>query len=244
MQWDITELNKMRDEVTSMLLAHPDLDTVFVNAGVQNHYDIFTSHQHQPPPHEVPMIDQSSIIHELTTNLTAPILLAHYFAPHLFTLSQSGIPTTLFLTSSSLAYFPVSFYPIYCPAKAGVASFAKVLRGQLDAAAAAAATGGLNGEGKKGGMMNVVEVVPPYVDTPLNAAHRQATDDLQGGKEKAVQPMPLNEYVEGWFEELERTREDGREGFRNEVGVGFGKMGARVWREGFDKLLTGSGMGD
>jgi short-subunit dehydrogenase involved in D-alanine esterification of teichoic acids len=88
--------------------------------------------------------------------------------------------------------------------------------------------------------MNVVEVVPPYVDTPLNAAHRAQTDALQGGSEKAVQPMPLDDYIKQFFAALEDTALDGS--FRNEVGVGFGAQGAKVWNEGFDKLLNGSGM--
>jgi hypothetical protein len=47
--------------------------------------------------------------------------------------------------------------------------------------------------------MNVVEVVPAYVDTLLNAAQRDQTDALQGVKDKAVQPMPLAEYIDHFF---------------------------------------------
>jgi short-subunit dehydrogenase involved in D-alanine esterification of teichoic acids len=167
---------------------------------------------------------------ELTTNLTAPILVAQAFASHLLSLAQSGTKTNLFLTSSSLAYFPVPFYPAYCPAKAGIAAFAKIMRMQLEAT------------GCKKDMMNVVEVVPPYVDTPLNAAHRDKTDELQGGKDKAVQPMPLGEYVDKFFAELEQTKEDGS--FRDEIGVGFGAQLAALWRKGYRKALSESGMAE
>ncbi|KAK4172805.1 putative dehydrogenase [Triangularia setosa] len=195
----------------------PQLDTVFVNAGIQHHYDIFQN----PPPN---LAQQA--IQELTTNLMAPILVAQAFASHLLSLARQGIKTNIFLTSSSLAYFPVPFYPTYCPSKAGVASFCKILRWQLEAT------------GVKG--MNVIEVAPPYVDTPLNVHHRVHTDALQGGPEKAVQPMTLEEYIDSFFEILEDRKEDGS--IRDEIGVGFGGQGQKVWKQGYENLLRGSGM--
>lgn len=205
----------MEAQVEKVLADFPKLDTIFFNAGIQNHYNIF---EQQP--------DQTEILRELTTDLTAPILIAHYFARHLLDLALTGVKTNIFLTSSSLAYFPIPFYPIYCPSKAGIAAFTKVLRSQLEAIDCKS--------------MNVVEVVPPYVDTPLNAAHRDQTDALQGGKETAVQPMPLDEYIEEFFAALERTQPDGS--FANEIGVGFGAVGSKIWHEGNQKLLNSSGM--
>jgi short-subunit dehydrogenase involved in D-alanine esterification of teichoic acids len=216
-QWDLTELENLQSQVASILTDFPMLDTVFINAGIQNHYMMLK---------QTPNVKE--VIQEMTTNLTAPILVAHYFAHHLLAMAQSGTKTNIFLTSSSLAYFPVAFYPTYCPTKAGIASFTKVLRMQVDY------TGCKN--------MNVVEVVPPYVDTALNATHRDQTDALQGGKDKAVQPMPLEEYMDKLFATLEQTETDGS--FKHEIGVGFGARGAEVWQEGFQKLLNASGMSD
>ncbi|KAK0662956.1 putative dehydrogenase [Cercophora samala] len=218
-KWDLTHLDSLQSEVDGILRDFPKLDTVFVNAGIQHHYDIF-----QNPPPDLP----KQAIQELTTNLVAPILVAQAFAGHLLSLAKQGIKTNIFLTSSSLAYFPVPFYPTYCPSKAGVASFCKILRWQLEAT------------GVKG--MNVVEVAPPYVDTPLNAHHREQTDALQGGPEKAVQPMPLDEYIDKFFELLEATKEDGS--ISDEIGVGFGGQGQKVWKQGYERLLRGSGMTD
>ncbi|KAK0726273.1 short chain dehydrogenase reductase [Apiosordaria backusii] len=215
--WDLTHLDTLQSEADSILRDFPKLDTVFVNAGIQHHYDIF-----QNPP---PDLAQQAI-QELTTNLTAPILVAQAFAAHLLSLAKQGIKTNIFLTSSSLAYFPVPFYPTYCPSKAGVASFCKILRWQLEAT------------GVKG--MNVVEVAPPYVDTPLNAHHRAQTDALQGGPDKAVQPMLLGEYIDKFFDLLEDTKEDGS--LKDEIGVGFGGQGQKVWKQGYESLLRGSGM--
>ncbi len=75
-------------------------------------------------------------------------------------------------------------------------------------------------EGRENGM-RVVEVVPPYVDTDLDRDFRDKTEALQGGKEKAVRPMGLGEYVEEFFEKL-----DGKEGeIGEEIAVGFAEKG-------------------
>lgn len=216
-KWDLTRLEMVQDEVRGILADFPTLDTVFVNAGIQNYYNIFE----QPA-------DDREIIRELTVDLTAPVLVAQAFASHLLTLARSGTKTNLFLTSSSLAYFPVPFYPTYCAAKAGIAAFVKILRMQL--------------EGTDCRDMNVVEVAPQYVDTPLNASHRDQTDALQGGKDKAVQPMPLDEYIDRFFTALEQTNPDGS--FKKEIGVGLATKCVDVWYEGYRKLLSASGMAD
>ncbi|GAB1311026.1 Oxidoreductase DltE [Madurella fahalii] len=215
--WDLARLEILQTEVKAILAGFPKLDTVFVNAGIQNYYNIFE----QPA-------DDNEIIRELTVDLTAPVLVAQAFASHLLTLAQSGTKTNLFLTSSSLAYFPVPFYPTYCAAKAGIAAFVKILRMQLE------------GTGCKN--MNVVEVAPQYIDTPLNAAHRDKTDALQGGKDKAVQPMPLDEYIDRFFAALEETNPDGS--FKKEIGIGLAAKCVDVWHEGYRKLLSASGMAD
>ena len=134
-QWDVTDLANLQSHVKGILADFPNLDTVFINAGIQNHYTIL-----QPP-------DTAEVVREVTTNLIAPNLIAQSFAPHLLALAQSGTKTTLFLTSSSLAYFPLAFYPTYCATKAGISAFAKIVRMQL------ASTGCKD--------MSVVEVVPP-----------------------------------------------------------------------------------
>ncbi|KAJ5883735.1 oxidoreductase DltE [Penicillium subrubescens] len=217
--WDLTHLETLGTQVQRILTDFPTLDTVFVNAGIQSHYQLFQD----PPP------DHADVLAELMTNLAAPILVAHAFAHHLLAQARAGTPTTLFLTSSSLAYFPVAFYPVYCATKAGIAAFTKSLRAQLQETGCAA--------------MNIVEVVPPYVDTELNAAHRWQTDRLQGGPDKAVQPMPLEQYIDQFFRALQAGK--GPDGsLREEIGVGFGARGAEVWRDGWQRLLRASGMAE
>jgi uncharacterized oxidoreductase len=214
-QWDLTDLANIQNHVKSILADYPKLDTVFINAGIQNHCLLFQ---------EAPNTDE--VVREITTNLTAPTLVAQSFAPHLLSLAQSGVKTSLFLTSSSLGYFPISFYPTYCATKAGIAAFAKILRMQL------AYTGCTN--------LNIVEVVPPYIDTALNAHHRAQTDALQGGPDKATQPMALSDYIENFFTALEETEADGS--LKKEIGVGFGAQGVSVWRGAFEKLYQALGL--
>lgn len=226
-QWDLTDLHLLQNHVTSILQKWPDLDTVFLNAAIQSHYNIFSSSPAAP--------SLSGMLAEFNTNLVAPVLVAQAFAPHFMGRAKQGRETTLFVTTSSLAYFPVPFYPGYCAAKAGLAAFVKILRMQAQALQ-------LEGDerrerderSKRVGGLKIIEVVPPYVDTALNAEHRAQTDALQGGEEKAVQPMALGEYVDRFFEGLEEGEE--------EIAVGFAKKGVEVSKRGFGELMQCSGM--
>lgn len=140
----MTDFASLQNHVKDILAKFPKLDTVFINAGIQNYYNIL-----QP-------LSNEEVINEITINLIAPNLISQSFAPHLYALAQSGTKTNLFLTSSSLAYFPLAFYPTYCATKAGISAFAKVVRMQLSAS------------GVKD--MNVVEIVPPVrILTSLNS---------------------------------------------------------------------------
>lgn len=131
------------------------------------------------------------------------------------------------MTSSSLGYVPLSFYPTYCAAKSGVQSLVKILRQQLAFAP--------NGEN-----MRVVEIVPPYTDTGLDKAHREATIAMQGGPEKAFPAMPLGEFVDKFFESLEQPGPDGK--IKKEIGVSFGEMGVDTWRDSFGKVYEQMGI--
>lgn len=213
-QWDLADLANLQNNVKSILANFPKLDTVFINAGIQHHYMLF-----QPP-------NDQEVIGEITTNLTAPNLIAQSFAPHLLTLAQSGTKTNLFITTSALAYIPLAFYPTYCATKAGISAFTKTLRIQL----------GYTGCKD----MSVVEVVPPYVDTGLDAGHRDQINTLQGGKDKALPPMPLKEYIDGFFAALEQTEADGS--LKKEIGVGFGAQAVDVWRGAFPKVYEAMGL--
>jgi len=220
LQWDISDFDSHSSQVSSLLSAYPKLDTVFINAGVQRSFSLFDPTSSTP----------ASINAEISTNLTAPILLARLFAPHLLSLASTGVSTSLLITSSSLAYIPLSFYPVYCPTKAAVHAFCLMLRQQLAFAPDETARKNLN----------IVEIVPPYTDTGLDQEHREATVAMQGGPDKAFPPMPLAEYINKLFESIEELDEDGK--LKKEVGVGFGETGVVTWRGSFGKIYEGMGI--
>lgn len=88
--------------------------------------------------------------------------------------------------------------------------------------------------------MNIVEVVPPYVDTGLDHEHREFTVAMQGGKDKAFPPMALNDYIDQFFASLEQLEPDGS--IKKEIGVGFGEIGAGLWRGAFEKVYKQMGL--
>ncbi|GAW19640.1 hypothetical protein ANO14919_091290 [Xylariales sp. No.14919] len=84
--------------VTQILKDFRNLDTVFINRGVQKCYNLF----------DPSTTTADAIITEVTTNLTAPNLLVQLFAPHLLACAKSML-TSISITSSSLAYAPLAF---------------------------------------------------------------------------------------------------------------------------------------
>ncbi|PSR83012.1 hypothetical protein BD289DRAFT_461484 [Coniella lustricola] len=218
-EFHIDDLASIGTNLNDILKEFPSIDSVILTAGIQKCYNLFDPSSTSP----------DDIISEISTNLTAPSLLVHYLAPHLLKLAQTGTKTTLFLTSSSLAYVPLSFYPTYVASKAGVAALTKALRQQLSF---------IPGANEN---LAIVEIVPPYTDTPLDKVHREATVAMQGGADKAFPPMPLDEYVDKFFEALELAV--GKDGsVKPEIGVGFGALGVETWRGSFGKIFEGMGL--
>lgn len=135
----------------------------------------------------------------------------------LYLLTQKR-PTNFILVSSGLAYVPLPLYLVYCPTKATIHSFAITLRGQL-----------------LGTSCNIIKLAPPYIDTGLDAKHREKAIKIQSGEEKAVKPMGLEEYLDITIEQFEQ------EGLK-EVGTGFSQIGIRAWRGAFGPIYQGIGM--
>lgn len=206
-------------KIEGILKDFPSIDSAIITAGVQKCFNLFD------PSTTTPEV----IASEISTNLTATTILVHYLTPHLLRLAQKGTKSNLFLTSSTLAYIPLSFYPTYCASKAGVATLTKVVRQQLSYIPVAKDN------------MAVVEIVPPYTDTPLDRDHRAATIAMQGGADKAFAPMPLAEYIDKFFEALDAAvGPDGS--MKQEIGVGFGAVGVDTWRKSFGAVYEGMGM--
>lgn len=202
---DTGDIATLPQQVTDILKAFPSIDTVIAMAGIQRHFDF------KDPKSSSPQSIQS----EVTTNVTAPMVLAHLLLPHLLSLQRQ---TTFVLVSSGLAFVPFPLYPVYCPTKAAIHSFAVALRAQL-----------------AGSSCRVVELAPSYVDTALDAGHRAETVEAQGGGEKALKPMPL----EAW---LDTTMASFKEESVNEITTGFAQMGATAWRKAFGPMLEQRGV--
>jgi uncharacterized oxidoreductase len=107
----------------------------------------------------------------VTTNLLGPIRLTSALMPALLRQSHATIMTV----SSGLAFLPLSMTPTYCATKAAIHSYTESLRWQL-----------------KDTAIQVIELIPPYVQTHLMGA-QQAADP---------RAMPLPDFLKEVMEIL------------------------------------------
>lgn len=112
---------------------------------------------------------------EWTVNVEAPLHLTDLFVPVL-----AGRPGAAVVNvSSGLAFAPLAFMTGYCATKAAVHSFTMSSRFAL-------APRGIE----------VIEIIPPSVDTELGASRRPPEEASHGG-------MPLDEFLDGVWSGLE-----------------------------------------
>ena len=108
--------------------------------------------------------DLSAAESTITTNLLGPIRLTVALLP----LLRKQPRATIMTVSSGLAFVPFAVTPTYCATKAAIHSYTQSLRYQL-----------------KGTKVEVIELIPPYVQTTL-------TGDQQANDPRA---MPLDEFI-------------------------------------------------
>ena len=197
-QIDVQDLPAFQTAVQAIIQEFPKLDTVMMISGIQKSFDF----------KDVSAASIDSIGMEVTTNVTAPMVLANVVVPHF---ASVDFPTYFVLCSSGLAFVPHPMFPVYCPTKAAIHSFALALRQQLD-----------------GTSVSVIELAPPYVATELDTQHREMV-------RQKTQPMPIDEYMDSAIAGLDR-RIDGKP--PKEVTVGFSEMVATAWRKAFDPILA------
>lgn len=181
---DNSDLAAIPRHCSTILSKWPDIDTVFVNSGVQYQGNFKT----------LDNFTNEKIVKEITVNLTAPIMLARQFIPHLLSLERE---TTFMMTSSGIAFVPLGMFPVYSPTKAGVHSFMVGLRQSL-----------------KDTNLNIIEIVPPYVKTDLDAADRRW---------HVITPMELDDYTR---ETLEVLKKPGKEIKEAAAGSAVGRVKA------------------
>ena len=134
---------------------------------------------------------------EIATNLEAPIHLISLLLPHF---SQQEYAAILNV-SSGLAFAPMAAAPIYCATKAALHSFTISLRYQL-----------------ADSNIEVVEIVPPMVDTSL------------GGAGLHVNAVTPEEFTEGIFKGLKENK--------TEIGYGTSLQSISLSREGSDQVTA------
>ena len=194
---DVENIATLPDQVSKVVQDNPTIDTVMVVAGkssAPNFKDPSTS-------------SPQDIASEITTNVTAPMTLAHLLVPHLLSLKR---PATFITISSGLGFIPHHLFPVYCSSKSAIHYFSVLLRAQL-----------------KGTDVRVVEVVPPYADTDLHAGHPELVAQLAKG---GLTPMPLGEYMDSAMEGM-------KDGNAKEVATGRSEKGVAAWRGAFGPIL-------
>ncbi|KAF2260138.1 oxidoreductase [Lojkania enalia] len=116
--FDITALDKIAQFADSVLQIHPTIDCIFLNSGIQRHYNFFS-------PTSVSL---STFDTEMTTNFTSLVHLTHAFLPSF--LSSSEVRGIIF-TGTHISLVPVSPMLAYSASKAALGAFVMCLREQL-----------------------------------------------------------------------------------------------------------------
>lgn len=169
---DVTQLSSLPGFAARVLVDHPDLDCVVVNAGIQRAFD-FARPQ---------TVDLAAFDEEMVTNYTAPVHLAATFLPHLQSLKSQA---HLVFVSAALGLVPfMTRTPGYNASKAALHSWVTAVRQQLR-------------DSSGSNQVRVVEVFPPAVQTELHDEKHQP--DLRGGGEIGV---PLAEFTEAMYAKL------------------------------------------
>ena len=134
---------------------------------------------------------------EVAINLEAPIHLSTLFIPHLLKQERPAIINITF----GLSFVPKANVPVYCATKAALHSFTLSMRHQLF-----------------GTPINVIEIIPPAVDTDL------------GGKGLHTFGVPLDEFTDAITEQLKKGS--------IEATYGFSAESSRATREQLEVIFT------
>ena len=141
--FDITQLGSIPTFAAGIIDAHPDLDCVVLNSGIQRKTDF-------SEPDSI-NIDVLSL--EFTTNYIAQLAITKAFLPFL---QKKDAESAFIYVSSALALIPIPRCSNYCASKAALHQFILCLREQL-----------------KASRIKVVELLPPAVQTELHDERHQ-----------------------------------------------------------------------
>lgn len=125
-------------------------------------------------------LDMTRVEQEISTNVLAILHLTDLLVPVLAEQKTSAILNV----SSGLAFVPIASMMVYCATKAFVHSMTMSMRHQL-----------------KPRGIEVIEVIPPSVDTELGKESRQDPSSTHGG-------MGIEEFIEQVFVELQNEKQE------------------------------------
>ncbi|MDO5102668.1 MAG: SDR family NAD(P)-dependent oxidoreductase [Lautropia sp.] len=138
---DLASAGDRRALISWLFAEHPDTAVLINNAGVQHLMDF-----HQTDSSRIETESQL----ELSLNLEAPIMLCAGLLPMLVRQPEAAIVNI----TTGLALAPKKSSPVYCATKAGLRSFTRSLRYQVEDVAPT---------------VRVQEVLPPLVETRMTA---------------------------------------------------------------------------
>ena len=202
---DVRRLKEIPAFAAEIVRAHPDLDCVVLNAGIQRAHDF---------AHPDTLDLNGAFADECTTNYLAPVHLTAAFLPHLRELARRAEAgkeegddsaaktrtTHLVYIGASLALIPTLLRSSgYNASKAALHSWIMNTREQLRQAGYGESESGDTGRGDGRGGVRLVEVLPPAVQTELHDERHQP--DLRGGRALG---MPLAEFTERAYAGLVR----------------------------------------
>ena len=136
---DLTSVGERQDLIAWMASEHPDTAVLINNAAIQHLVDF-----HKTDRQDI----QTATALELSLNLEAPIMLSAGMLPILARQPEAAIVNI----TTGLALAPKKSSPVYCATKAGLRSFTRALRYQVEEFAP---------------HIQVQEVLPPLVDTRM-----------------------------------------------------------------------------
>ncbi|KAL2857167.1 hypothetical protein BJY01DRAFT_231176 [Aspergillus pseudoustus] len=191
--FDISQLDMIPQFAKDVIAKHPDLDSVWLNAGLQRQYNLASDDW-----------DFESFQNEFHVNVFSIVALARAFLPHLKEKAETA-PASLIFTGTNLSVVPFAWAPGYCASKSALNVYTISIREQL--------------KGKSN--LKVIEVMPPAVQTELHdymgekgatlgMPIKQFTDEafkgLQAGQDQVV--VGHIEPREVFFDILEKKRKE------------------------------------
>lgn len=199
---DMTQHRVLGKDIATLFMKFPNIDTVWINGGILRVAKI----------QDINSSTDEDIENEVATNVTAPFIIARHVIPRLLAKDRE---TTIMITGSGLGFMPSgALFPVYCSTKAAIHSYCVGIRQAL-----------------KGTKLNVIELVPPLVDTGLAADFKDLVN---------VPSMTLSDFVDDSFLVLDNELASSIK----EIAPGTAGPRVRLWRESIGKAMAERGLDD